>query len=409
MSKNTHLEHLEDSIILDGQSGAKDAFIFLDDLARSFSGKSTSNFTVTTKWDGAPAVFCGLYPGSKSFFVGTKSVFNVQSKINFTPDDVKRNHGHAPGLVEKLEASLTYLPSLGIKGIAQGDLLFTNDKKTEIIDGVRHITFKPNTITYAIPEGDELYDKAKKAKLGIVFHTSYTGTTISSMNASFGYDVSKLNESSDVLVLSAEIGSLGKNVLLTEVEKNKLIRLKQNSNRLLSGAGSFLDLLASQIEANDQLTVGPRLKIFFNKYVREGRSVPSANIFVKEFTSYFETELKKAADKVKTPKAKATKLAKLYAGVQIIEDNISALKNTAELYKVLQSAKEMFITKLETGERIGTYLRTEDGLEATSPEGYVAIKMGHGATKLVKRLNFSQANFKKDTLPTKDWVSGNGS
>ena len=60
MSKNTHLEHLEDSIILDGQSGAKDAFIFLDDLARSFSGKSTSNFRVTTKWDGAPAVFWKL-------------------------------------------------------------------------------------------------------------------------------------------------------------------------------------------------------------------------------------------------------------------------------------------------------------------------------------------------------------
>ena len=408
MSKNTHLEHLEDSIILDGQSGAKDAFIFLDDLARSFSGKSTSNFTVTTKWDGAPAVFCGNYPGSKSFFVGTKSVFNVDAKVNFTPADIKRNHGHAPGLVEKLEASLTYLPALGIKGMAQGDLLFTNDKKTEVINGIKHITFKPNTITYAIPEGDELYDKAKKAKLGVVFHTTYTGSTMGTMNANFGYDVSKLNKSDDVLVISAEIGSLGKNVLLTEVEKNKLIKLKQNSNRLLSNAGSFLDEIASQIEAKDQLTVGPRLKIFFNKYVRDGRSVPASSIFVKEFISYFEGELQKAVDKVKTPKAKATKLAKLYAGVQFIEDNMNALKSTSELYKVIQSAKEMFITKLETGERIGTYLRTEDGLEVTSPEGYVAIKIGQGATKLVNRLKFSQANFKKDTLPTKKWVEGNG-
>ena len=118
--------------------------------------------------------------------------------------------------------------------------------------------------------------------------------------------------------------------------------------------------------------------------------------------------MQKAVDKVKTPKAKATKLAKLYAGVQFIEDNMNALKSTSELYKVIQSAKEMFITKLETGERIGTYLRTEDGLEVTSPEGYVAIKIGQGATKLVNRLKFSQANFKKDTLPTKKWVEGNG-
>ena len=33
MSKNTHLEHLEDSILLDGKDGATDAFKFLDHLS----------------------------------------------------------------------------------------------------------------------------------------------------------------------------------------------------------------------------------------------------------------------------------------------------------------------------------------------------------------------------------------
>ena len=32
MSKNTHLEHREDSILLDGEQGARDAFMFLDEL-----------------------------------------------------------------------------------------------------------------------------------------------------------------------------------------------------------------------------------------------------------------------------------------------------------------------------------------------------------------------------------------
>ena len=100
MSKNTHLEHLEDSILIDGTAGAKDAFIFLDDLARSFSGNTSSTVTVTTKWDGAPAIFCGLYPGTDRFFVGTKSVFNKDAKINHTDEDIDRNHGHAPGLVK---------------------------------------------------------------------------------------------------------------------------------------------------------------------------------------------------------------------------------------------------------------------------------------------------------------------
>ena len=147
------------------------------------------------------------------------------------------------------------------------------------------------------------------------------------------------------------------------------------------------------------------MKIFFNKYVREGRKIPDTTKFVKEFTSYFEGEVKKAADKVKTPKAKASKLAKLYAGVQLIEDNLDSLKNTAELYKILQSSKEVFIRKLEKGERFGTYLKTDTGYKITAPEGYVAIADGNNAIKLVDRLEFSKANFNV----SKDWVDGNGS
>ena len=405
MSKNTHLEHLEDSILLDGKKGAKDAFVFLDLLASTFSGKGTNSFKITTKWDGAPAVFCGIYPGLGKFFVGTKSIFNKDAKVNFTPEDIDRNHGHAPGLVEKLKAALAYLPALGIEGVVQGDLLFTNDKKTQTIGGKTSITFQPNTITYAISKDDDLYDKAKNAKIGVVFHTTYHGNTIENLSASFGFDVSKLKDSKDALVLSAETGQLGKDVLLTSTEKSSLVRLKTKSTQILTNSGDFLDEMAKQIEAKDQLTLGPRLKIFFNKYVREGRKIPEATKFVKEFTSYFETEVKKAADKVKTPKAKASKLAKLYAGVQFIEDNEDALKNTAELYKILQSTKEVFIRKLEKGERFGTYLKTDTGYKITAPEGYVAIADGNNAIKLVDRLEFSKANFNV----SKDWVDGNGS
>lgn len=405
MSKNTHLEHLEDSILLDGKKGAKDAFVFLDLLASTFSGKGSNSFKITTKWDGAPAVFCGIYPGLGKFFVGTKSIFNKDAKVNFTPEDIDRNHGHAPGLVEKLKAALAYLPALGIEGVVQGDLLFTNDKKTQTIGGKTSITFQPNTITYAISKDDDLYDKAKNAKIGVVFHTTYHGNTIENLSASFGFDVSKLKDSKDALVLSAETGQLGKDILLTNSERSSLVRLKTKCTQILTSSGDFLDEMAKQIEAKDQLTLGPRLKIFFNKYVREGRKIPDTTKFVKEFTSYFEGEVKKAVDKVKTPKAKASKLAKLYAGVQLIEDNLDSLKNTAELYKILQSSKEVFIRKLEKGERFGTYLKTDTGYKITAPEGYVAIADGNNAIKLVDRLEFSKANFNV----SKDWVDGDGS
>ena len=331
MSKNTHLEHLEDSILLDGKEGATDAFVFLDELAKTFSAGGNNNLKITTKWDGAPAVFCGTYPGTNRFFVGSKSIFNKDAKINFTHSDVDAYHGGSPGLATKLKDCLTYLPDLGIKGIAQGDLLFTDDKEKKKIDGQDCLIFQPNTITYCIPSEDELYEKALKAKLGIVFHTSYSGSTIQGLKASFGYNVNQLNNSKDVLVLSAETEQLGNDILLDSSEKNELVSIRTKSASLV--AGTFLDTMAEHNAGKDQLAVGTRLKIFFNKYVREGKKMGSSVTVVKEFKKYFEDECRKAADKLKSPKGKAGKLAKLYDGQDLIKKHESDLTKTIDLYK----------------------------------------------------------------------------
>ena len=400
MSKNTHLEHLEDSILLDGGKGATDAFMFLDELARVFSTAGNNNMKITTKWDGAPAVFCGLYPGTSRFFVGTKSIFNVGAKINFNDADVDRNHGHAPGLASKLKDCLKYLPALNIKGVAQGDLLFTDDKKKAKVNNQDCILFQPNTITYCIPKEDELYGKAWEAKLGVVFHTQYVGDSIQNMRAKFGYDVSQLTTSDDVLVLSAETGELGKDFLLDKNEKREVITIRNSSSKLV--ANKFLDLMAEHNAGKDQLVVGTRLKIFFNKYIREGTKMGTSKQVLSEFKEYFRSEVQKAADKLKTPKGKAAKLTKLYDGLDLIDKCQKELINTIDLYKNLQMAKDMFVHKLEKGERFGTFLRTDTGYDITAPEGYVAITEGEKAVKLVDRLSFSTANFNV----SKNWVDG---
>ena len=401
MAKNTHLEHLEDSILLDGKQGALDAFMFLNELSRVFSTASSNGMKITTKWDGAPAVFCGIYPGSKFFFVGTKSIFNKGAKINFSEKDVDNNHGNSPGLAAKLKDCLKYLPKLGIKGVAQGDLLFTDDKTKKKINNQNCIIFQPNTITYCIPEEDELYAKAASAKLGVVFHTEYVGNTIESMNAKFGYNVDKLNESNDVLVLSAETGELGKDTLLTKEQQGYVSTVTKQKSLV---AGSFLDLLAEHNSGKDQLALGVRLKIFFNQYVRQGKKMGQTGKVVKEFKEYYQAEGQKAADKLKTAKGKASKIAKVCSGLREIEAHGKDLEKTIDLYKSLQSAKEVFIRKLEKGERFGTFLRTENGYDITAPEGYVAIVEGDKAVKLVDRLAFSTANFNAE----KNWVAGDG-
>ena len=400
MSKNTHLEHLEDSILLDGEGGAKDAFMFLDELAKTFSAGGNNNLKITTKWDGAPAVFCGMYPGSGRFFVGSKSIFNKDAKINFTHKDVDYNHGGSPGLASKLKDCLTYLPDLGIEGVAQGDLLFTDDKEKKKINGRDCLIFQPNTITYCIPSEDDLYDKALKAKLGIVFHTSYHGDSIQGLSAKFGYDVSKLNDSKNVLVLSAETEQLGNDILLNKSEMETMTSVRTKSSKLV--AGTFLDTMAEHNAGKDQLALGTRLKIFFNQYVRQGKKMGNPSNVIKEFKDYYMGVGQKEADKLKTAKGKTGKLAKVYSGLRQVDSHQKDLEKTINLYKNLQSAKEVFIRKLEKGERFGTYLRTENGYKITAPEGYVAITEGDKAVKLVDRLAFSTANFNAE----KNWVAG---
>jgi len=185
--RNTHLEHLEDEIINNGTKGAKTAIEFLKSIKQMLQGGKGGS-SISVKWDGAPAIFCGTNPENGKFFVATKSLFNVTPKINYTNADIKRNHGGA--LADKLIAALKYFPKLGIKGILQGDLLFTSgDKSSAKVDGQDSIIFTPNTITYAVPKvksgflgfGASLYKNINKAKIGKnvkIWHFAYVGDNV---------------------------------------------------------------------------------------------------------------------------------------------------------------------------------------------------------------------------------------
>ena len=197
--KNLHLEHIEDEIFNFGAYGARESITFLQSLRDMLSGSSSSKkVEVTTKFDGAPAIFVGIDPYDGQFFVGTKGVFNVNAKLVKSIDDISK-HGYKGALANKLQVSFEELQKLGIKNVIQGDLLYTvDDLKPEVVDGVRYTTFQPNTIVYAIEEGSKLDKQIKNSKLGIVFHTTYSGKTLPEMSASFGADISGLKETPSV-------------------------------------------------------------------------------------------------------------------------------------------------------------------------------------------------------------------
>ncbi len=393
--KNTHLEHLEDEIINNGSNGAKTSINFLKSIKKMLQGgKGGSN--VSVKWDGAPAIFAGTNPENGKFFVGTKSIFNATPKINYTVSDISRNHGGA--LADKLAVALKYLPSLGIKGVLQGDLLFTDDKKSAVVDGERSIVFTPNTITYAVPTTSvDMYNKIKAAKIGIIFHTSYKGKTMKGLKASFGASVSGLKNNKNVFYDDARYKQ-SEDPGLTKAEEKRFDAILRMAEGSVYKGGAFIDLIKKD---KGPLSLGIQLKTFFNTYIRAGKKITGAAALANNFEVFFRDRLQKEIKDKKTDKAKQKYEEILEAGMKILRPNRKGLYFAIASYITLQTAKSMLLSKLNNIQSIGSFMRTSTGYKATNPEGYVAINKG-GAVKLVDRLVFSRANFNV----AKDWVRG---
>ena len=389
---NTHLEHLEDEIINGGVAGAKTAILFLNSLKDMLSGNSTSKLEVTVKWDGAPAVFAGINPENGKFFVATKSLFNKTPKINYTNKDISDNHGSG-GPVDKLKVALKHLPELEMKGIFQGDIMFTKeDLEQENIDGVTSLTFTPNTVTYAVPDDSDLASTIRKAKLGVVWHTTYKGKTIADLSASFGVNAKAFKKTKNVWFEDATLDLV--NPSMTKSEIKTIDGLIAKTKGALKLSGKFLNILKKESGKKDQFTLSALLKVFFNTKIREGLRFTDTKKTVKEFQDYYIDRMVKEMSAKKTDKGKqrfkdyekeAKKTFKKYA---------KEVHFTFATYLGINDAKLLIVKQLEKVKGMGTFLRTEDGFKVTAPEGYVAIDSEDGsAVKLVDRLGFSHANF----------------
>jgi hypothetical protein len=389
--KNTHLEHLEDDIINRGADGGENAINFLKAVRNMLAG-SGKGTNMTVKWDGAPAIICGVNPENGKFFVGTKSVFNKNPKINYTSRDISRNHSGV--VADKLNVCLANLSRLRIKGILQGDLLFTNDLKAVNIDGEKMVSFTPNTITYAVPMASDIGRRIMKAKMGIVFHTSYSGKTMNNLSAGFG----TVTGSSNRNVFLASAGYKSTAVMFSKQELSRFdaqIRMAEGS---LKRAKPILDLMSKNI--SDDTSVGYRLKTYFNYYIKNSNAgMDKVSVMQKQFRDYYENYIIAEIDSRKTPRGKEKFIKAKKDNLRFIDRNKSALYMAIASHITLGNAKNTLLQKMSQIQSIGNFLRTSTGYRVTAPEGYVAVDSVAGAIKLVDRLEFSRQNF---TMP-KGW------
>ena len=397
--KNLHLEHIEDEILNFGVPGGRAAINFLQSLRDMFAGESKGRVDISVKWDGAPAVFVGTDPEDGKFFVGTKGVFAKNPKLVKSNADLDK-HGYSGGLRDKLALAFKHLSSLGIKDVLQGDMMFTqSDLETNTIGGQDFLTFQPNTIVYAVPTNTPFAKRIKAAKLGVVWHTTYSGgNTLADMSASFGVNISGLSRSKNVWFDDASYKDVSGTMLFTKKETAEITRYLSRAGKVFQKINSrslqnFLDMQ----EKLSGSAIGSSFKTYHNTKVRAGEKVTDARAHTRGYLKYFEEWWKtNQISKVKQEKTKKQKEALMKEHLRVIRRTEGTIRQVVEFQGHVIDAKQFIVIKLDTGAKrmTKTFIKTKTGYKVTPDEGYVVVdRMKGNAVKLVDRLEFSYNNF----------------
>jgi|TARA_B110000879_G_C11164748_1_gene510637 hypothetical protein len=398
-AKNTHMMHIEDKVLYGGVEGTREAINALRELRNMLQGKHKQDISV--KWDGAPAIFAGTDPSDGQFFVAKKGVFNKNPKVYKTKADVDADT--SGDLNKKMNAALEELPALGIKGIIQGDFLFgPGDVSSKSIGGEKYLTFHPNTIVYAFPVKSQGAKEVKKSRIGIVWHTTYSGSSFESLTASYGVDVKKLKKTTKVWSQDAMLRDVSV-ATMTEKETKQVDAYLSEAGKLFSKiSGSTL----RQLEANQELA--QLIEQFNNTFVRKGEIIKNSKRHTLALQNWLRTKYKKEEDKRSSDKGKKAQQKKLADIMTFFsKQNTMSLVNMFELQKQIVLAKIILINKLNDLANIDTFVKTSKGYKVTGQEGFVAIdKLGGDAVKLVDRMEFSYNNFSPNIL--KGWDSKGG-
>jgi len=388
--KNTHMEHIEDNVLNGGVQGARESINFLRGIRDMLAGNSDASVSASVKWDGAPAIFAGTDPSDGQFFVAKKGVFNKNPKVYKTDADIDADT--SGDLNTKLKLALKYLPDLNIKGVIQGDFLFAKrDLKKQKVQGKSYITFHPNTIVYAVPTDVPLAREISKAKIGIVWHTKYTGNSFETMKSSFGENIANsLTSSNAVWSVDAEYKDVSGNATLTKKQTKEITDILSNAGKVfnkIDAAG------LNGISDNSELLM--RMKTFLNTKVRKQEKVTNVKKAVTDMIDYFHNYYQIETEKRKSEKGKAAVDERKREVMKYFSDtNRANLENILTLMNLMVDAKEILIKQMNKVKSLDTFLLTDKGFKATGQEGFVAIdRVGKNAVKLVDRMNFSYANF----------------
>ena len=393
-SPNVHLEHIEDEIFNFGIDGGRASINFIRSLRDMLVSGSKRSVNVTVKWDGAPAIFCGKHPETGKFFVAKKSLFNKTPKFYTSIAEI--DDDLSGDLATKFKACFNNLKDIGIDNILQGDLMFTKgDLTKQDINGESYETFQPNTILYAVPSTSKLASTMRKANVGIVFHTTYTGSSLDNLKASFGADISKLKKTSKVWMDDAEYKDVSGTATFTKKDSAEITRLMSRTGKIFQKIKK--PALDGFLKLQGQMDAGMSYKTYHNSKVRAGENFLRLNYkkHTDEYLKFVEEKFDAQIDKLKKPDAKKVKEKNKNIYLTQIRKYLPLLRTLVEFQALINYAKIKILAKVNKAKQLtAMFVKKDNGFDVVSPEGFVAIdnNLG-GAVKLVDRMEFSLNNF----------------
>jgi len=389
-----HIDHLEENIINKGEDGVMEALEYIDKAIEYFV--SETDYKISTKFDGSPAIVAGKDPKGK-FFVASKSAFAKNPKINYTVEDIDVNHSSSPGLAEKLKLALQYLPSLNLKGIYQMDYMFDDQikqmEKPNTIDGVTNynnfIAFKPNTIKYAVSPDSPYGRDIQNAKIGVAIHIEYEVVGGILKVKKYTTSPSEFSRSNSVFVFN----------VLIDKQANPNQRIMGMLLKDVDNKKAQIQKVLNQIDFQGIQKYAMELKAYINSEIRTGKFLDNTNISSQQFVNYIASRYQKEINALKSEAGKTRKQAQLQATTNELKGLRKSIKLVFDVTKTIAMLKNNLVkifNEMTKNSSLGTYLDAgPNAWKTTQPEGFAVsrTKGGPDITKFVDRKEFSAANF----------------
>ena len=379
--KLKHLQHINRLPITGSHDGVARAVNSLEATAKHLTGQETPGHTFKTKIDGAPSVVIGHHPETGQVFVGTKSVFNKEPKLNFSHEDIEANHGHSRGLADKLHDLLDHGPKIlpdrkSVGGrfpdqVFQGD--FTHSGKKDIETDGDQVKYQPNTVEYSHDKSSGEGKKALAAKIGLAMHTRYKGNDLGSMVATPNVKDSDFKSHPDVHMMSTDFKPNPEH--FTPEDQREFHAHKEMARKTYASMKpDALDAIGGHAIPLETYMNG----IIRRNATRDLKSKPEEGS-VDGYIQHLTGTAQKDMDKVKTQAAKDKRSAALNDQLQYVHQNREHFQKGMDLDKHLANAKNVLVKTMDKGKGVGTSI----GGIATGHEGYVHTDDQGNMQKLV--------------------------